>query len=402
MKYLSVDCNYNDPELSDYEIVERKGLGHPDSLADGIANLVSIEYSKYCLKNFGHVLHHNVDKVYIGGGMFLSDFGSAKMVEPISVVINGRMSDRFGKSLIDVKKIQRDAAKKYLSWVLPELDATKDVVITPNASQNMPNISHPYWYRPRGVEDLPEIRELQANDTSVIASYSPLTMTERLVLAIEKYFWVFEGNSFRPKFKDLGQDIKVMGERYKTEINIILCVPVLAKAVFSEEQYYSKISAIEKKLTMYAKEIVGGSGLKVHLKVNPMIGPKPKIYILGAGSCIEGGEEGLVGRGNDYRGIISMSRPHIMEAPFGKNPVYHSGRVLSCLTSNLADAITKKLGAKCTVIAMTRNHFSLVPPSRLIIKLDKKIDRKDILAVIKKDFLGVDYILEILKKTIPY
>ena len=64
---ISFVSQYNDLENSVFEIVERKGLGHPDSLADGLANAISVSYSKHCLKNFGYVLHHNVDKLYIGG-----------------------------------------------------------------------------------------------------------------------------------------------------------------------------------------------------------------------------------------------------------------------------------------------------------------------------------------------
>jgi S-adenosylmethionine synthetase len=35
------------------EIVERKGIGHPDSLCDGIAERISREYSAWCLDNLG-------------------------------------------------------------------------------------------------------------------------------------------------------------------------------------------------------------------------------------------------------------------------------------------------------------------------------------------------------------
>lgn len=106
---ISLIYQYDSPERIDLEIVERKGLGHPDSLADGLANSISISYSKYCLKNFGHVLHHNVDKLYIGGGMFLSKYQKTKMVKPIKVVVNGRFSNKFGKIKIDLKTIQENA-----------------------------------------------------------------------------------------------------------------------------------------------------------------------------------------------------------------------------------------------------------------------------------------------------
>jgi S-adenosylmethionine synthetase len=44
MKGLQVTADYRDPSLESFEVVERKGVGHPDSLADALANEVSIAY----------------------------------------------------------------------------------------------------------------------------------------------------------------------------------------------------------------------------------------------------------------------------------------------------------------------------------------------------------------------
>ena len=50
------------------EVVERKGIGHPDSLIDGIMEEISRELSKTYIEEFGKILHHNVDKGQICGG----------------------------------------------------------------------------------------------------------------------------------------------------------------------------------------------------------------------------------------------------------------------------------------------------------------------------------------------
>jgi len=50
------------------EIVERKGIGHPDSLCDGIAERISVEYTRWCQENLGVLLHHNFDKVQLVAG----------------------------------------------------------------------------------------------------------------------------------------------------------------------------------------------------------------------------------------------------------------------------------------------------------------------------------------------
>ena len=66
MRFLTVARDFLDPATFPIEMVERKGVGHPDSLADALANEISVVFSRHCLERFGLVLHHNLDKLYIG------------------------------------------------------------------------------------------------------------------------------------------------------------------------------------------------------------------------------------------------------------------------------------------------------------------------------------------------
>jgi S-adenosylmethionine synthetase len=50
------------------EIVERKGLGHPDTICDLLSERLSVALSKYYLGQFGLILHHNVDKALLAAG----------------------------------------------------------------------------------------------------------------------------------------------------------------------------------------------------------------------------------------------------------------------------------------------------------------------------------------------
>ena len=47
MKKIIINSDYNDPDNCNIEVVERKGLGHPDSLADMLAKECSRAYSKF-------------------------------------------------------------------------------------------------------------------------------------------------------------------------------------------------------------------------------------------------------------------------------------------------------------------------------------------------------------------
>ena len=50
------------------EIVERKGLGHPDYICDAVMDHISIRLSKEYLEKAGSILHHNVDKSLLAAG----------------------------------------------------------------------------------------------------------------------------------------------------------------------------------------------------------------------------------------------------------------------------------------------------------------------------------------------
>lgn len=392
---------YNNPEKFDIEIVERKGLGHPDSLADGLANAVSVSYSKYCIKKFGYVLHHNVDKLYIGGGMFLSEYKKTKVVKPIKIVINGRFSNKFGNRKINLKDIQEKAVKDYLKMIFPSINLKTDIKIVSNSTQNMPIMNNPYWYTPRDVGDLPEQKKLYANDTAVVVAHSPLTTTEQLTLNLEYFFWNKNGLVIKPKYKYYGQDIKVMSVRNKNKIDCTICIPVISKYIKSEKDYYCRVTKIEKILQNYANDFLKQGKINAKINVNPSGGSLPKKYILGLGSCIEGGEEGVVGRGNYYNGLISIFRPSSVEAPFGKNPFYHTGRVLAYVLNKISSRIYCEVKIKNTVIGITKNQQSLMPPLELFIYTEKKINRQLITDIIQEE-MQKDYLPEILKIKIIY
>ena len=57
------------------EIVERKGIGHPDSICDGIAEAVSRALSQLYLDRVGRVLHYNSDETQLVAGESSPTYG---------------------------------------------------------------------------------------------------------------------------------------------------------------------------------------------------------------------------------------------------------------------------------------------------------------------------------------
>lgn len=398
-----VICNNElmEPEKNHIEIVERKGVGHPDTLADALAEECSRVYSLYCIEHFGTVLHHNIDKLYIGGGCFRGLFGEQNRIAPILIRINGRISNRFGDELIDLEKIFVKTIKTYIGRVLPHIDVNEDIVVDINCTQNTRNHN---WFTPEDIQDIPDSQSIYANDTSTVTAFAPFSTCEQLAFELEHFFWNYDEMFYPvPKFYEFGQDIKVMVTRVDQDIQIQCCVPVISTEIANMDEYYQKVDYIERLLQSQAEEICrkSDSNYTVHVHVNEHLDenglPTKHVYMLIKGTCAECGEEGIVGRGNASNGIIPSFRPHSMEAPAGKNPQYHTGRVLGYLSNYIAQEINKKYLTKVQVIMQTINRGSLIPPYLTVISTDYN-KKDDILSTVNAIMDKFDYRRLILER----
>ena len=366
------------------EIVERKGLGHPDTIADGIAESISIEYSKYCLENFDAILHHNVDKTIVLGGQCDLEYGRGRLLKPFRILLGGRMSRSFGDQEIDVKTIQAKVVKNYFQRILPRLDIDKNLefhVFTSSSSRN------PHWFSPRTVDDLPEYKNPHANDTATTIGFWPLSVLEQIGLASERYFYEFNPE-ISPRFDFVGSDIKVMALRRVKEVELTLCVPFHADKINDQKDYFEHKLLIENGLQKLLKEKFGNS-LNIILKVNTQ---DQKIksendngrgrYLTVIGSALDYGEEGISGRGNRCRGLISSMRPSTVESVYGKNPVYHVGKVYSLIAQTIAQQIGTHFNCEATIIITTRNGDPLYSPYNVVVETSKTVDKKAVQKII--------------------
>ena len=85
---MKIDAAFTPSDRLPFEIVERKGLGHPDTLADGLAENAEIEYCNYCLREFGCIPHHNFDKLTLR--MCKQIWVGGKFTEPVRLTFLGR------------------------------------------------------------------------------------------------------------------------------------------------------------------------------------------------------------------------------------------------------------------------------------------------------------------------
>lgn len=356
--------------LRPVEIVERKGLGHPDTLADGVAEAISTAYSRFCLERFGAVLHHNVDKLAFIGGEAHADFGIGTMLAPIRLVLNGRMSDRFADVVIDYAEIQDSAARDYLRRRLPHLNVDQWIE-TLHMTTHFSHHSH--WYRPRSLEDVPDATHPEASDTAVCVGYWPLSRTERLVLELERSLY---DETLAPRFPFLGQDVKILAVRTGQNVDVTMCVPFIAQLTPTVGFYREHLSVLHRTLHAHAHELMPECEVTLSLNTRDRV-DRNDFYLTVTGTALEGGEEGVVGRGNRINGLTSSVRPYCVEAPHGKNPRFGTGKVYGYLAQRLAQVLSSELSCACTVFLTSQNGAPLDVPRHVIVELGQQHEPRE-------------------------
>ena len=381
---LKITKDYKDPERN-IEIVERKGIGHPDTIADKLATECSRVYSVYCKKHFNCILHHNIDKLYVGGGLFLLENNKIKKYNKIRVELNGRVSNTMNGEKIDLESIFIPTIKEYFKSIMPRINPDEDLDIKINCTQFS---KREYWYEPRNVDDVPDSKELFAADTSLCVIHSSKTFCENLAFELEQSFWSYDERGYaHPKYSDVGQDIKVMVSRIENDVTATLCVPVYKDLYSNKEEYDNIIKKHEERLTNIAYTIHNPKNYNFKIEINRMPDNSYRNYSLVLGSCIECGEEGLVGRGNNAQGLISTFREHTVEAPCGKNERYHTGRVINFMGIKALNRIDKELNIKATLYCLTRNRGSLTEPFLFYLSINDTSKEQEVRKIISEEFI---------------
>jgi len=69
------------------EVVERKGLGHPDYICDSIMNQVSVDLCREYIDRFGAIMHHNIDKGMLVAGEVKTKFQGGVILKPMRIIL---------------------------------------------------------------------------------------------------------------------------------------------------------------------------------------------------------------------------------------------------------------------------------------------------------------------------
>jgi len=323
------------------ELVERKGLGHPDTVCDSLVEAVSVALNRMYLDRLGAIAHYNIDKALLVAGQCAKTFGSGSMSRPLQLYVGDRATYEVGGARLPVEETAREAVERWVGAHLPGVRASRDL--------QMRFVLAP------GSEELRRIYsqqdpEIASNDTCGASGYAPLTATEEMVLAVERFL---NSPEFKVLFPDTGQDVKVLGVREDERLALTVAMPLSCLHIASEAAYFRRKDEI-----LHALETRFRSApLKTDWRLNCLdragLG-LAGVYLTLTGTSAEDADSGQVGRGNRVNGLIAFSRPTGGEAAAGKNPVAHAGKVYSVLSHRLARLIL----ARCPELLEVYVHLA--------------------------------------------
>ena len=312
------------------EIVERKGVGHPDSICDAIMERVSIALSKEYLQRFGAILHHNIDKALLVAGAADVAFGGGRVTEPMRLIFGDRATAVVNGEHVPVGDIAVATARVWfrenLRFVDPERDVTYDVQIKPGSPELVDIFKR----------DMPG-----ANDTSAAVGYAPLTQTEEIVRRVEQ---LMNSRTFKEDFPEAGEDIKIMGFRQGQELSLTAAVAFVDRFLDGEAAYFRRKQEMHDAVHDFVLRHTTFDG--VRLDINTLDQPGRGlggVYLTVTGTSAESGDSGQIGRGNKVNGVISLNRPMGTEAAAGKNPVSHVGKIYTIMTHQVAARIYEEV-----------------------------------------------------------
>jgi len=319
------------------EMVERKGIGHPDSICDAIMDRVSVELSKEYLSQFGRILHHNIDKAFLVAGDAQVKFGGGTILEPMKLIFGDRATYSLNGRELPIREIAIRTAK---NWIRENLRFVEPG--GPDAGDG-PHVTYQVEIKPGSAElvDIFSRDTTVANDTSAAVGYWPMTETERLVRETEQYI---NSRTFKEAFPETGEDVKVMGVRMGRELRLTAAVAFVDRFIEGEAQYFRRKQALYDAVMGFLTPRTTMAQVAFDLNTLDEAGRGlGGVYLSVLGTSAESGDSGQIGRGNKVNGVIAINRPMGTEAAAGKNPVSHVGKIYSIFTHLVAQKVYEEV-----------------------------------------------------------
>jgi S-adenosylmethionine synthetase len=305
------------------ELVERKGLGHPDTICDCLVEAIAVALNRMYRERTGTILHYNIDKALLVAGRCVMGFGSGEVTRPMSLFVGDRATFEADGVKLPVEETMHEAVDAWVATHLPRVRPGQDLQVR--------SVLAPGSVELRGIFDAPA-GAVVSNDTSGGSGHAPLSPTERTVFDVEQFL---NGADFKTRFPDTGEDVKVFGVREDERLHLTIAMPLVCFATASEAAYFERKDEMLGALAAQFRDVP----LALDWRLNNLDARgrgAAGAYLTVTGTSAENGDSGQVGRGNRANGLIAFARPASGEATAGKNAMAHAGKICSVLSERLA------------------------------------------------------------------
>ncbi len=364
---MNLSITHRKPYQPRVEFVERKGLGHPDTICDHLAEELARELATEYLADTGAVQHFNVDKAVLAAGSVDIGFGGGTHTKRSRLVLVGK-ADFSGRWRPDPEALADEYKGKLLELLPASTPEAFDVEV---------------WLNQSSV-DLQAVVTASdgaplSNDTSFAAVSLPRSPLEALVHQVEHHL---NGAEFQGRVP-VGRDIKVMGARVDDDVRVTVAVPVLATAVANRTDYDDVVAVVADETHRLSVDAFGDD---VVVAVNQAdLDDSP--YLTLTGTSAEAGDDGQVGRGNRFGGLITPYRPMSLEAAAGKNPAAHVGKTYHAVGADIANRLIAESDiSEVTVRLLSSIGSPVTDPQAAHIEVVGPHDEAHIAAVVKDCF----------------
>jgi S-adenosylmethionine synthetase len=352
------------------EFVERKGVGHPDTLCDRLAEDLSRRLAREYTTHTGSVQHFNVDKAVLAAGSVDVGFGGGTYTKPSRLLLVGKADFSRGWEP-DAERLAAES-RDQLMELLPDADPAAFTVEV--------------WLSQSSADLGQLVRQGEvplSNDTSFAAVSLPRSALEEAVYRIEHHL---NSDGFRA-VHPVGRDIKVMGARINAEASVTVAVPVLAPRVASRAEYEEVLGEVRAAVRRVARDLLGDH---VEIRVN-QADAKDSPYLTLSGTSAEAGDDGQVGRGNRFGGLITPYRPMSLEAAAGKNPAAHVGKTYHAVAYDISRRLIDETEvAETTVRLLSSIGSPVTEPQAAHVEVVGNPDEVTVAAVVKECFADWD------------
>jgi S-adenosylmethionine synthetase len=386
-----------------FEVVERKGLGHPDTLCDDLSEVACQALCRYYRDRFGSLLPVKMDQFLLIGAGSRPVFGGGELLGPVHLIVRGTAATVVDGERLPVEDVLLPPLRALLEERLRLPDPARDLEVE---------------WRLREVHyDLARFgrdeHNRAAEDTSLAVGYAPRTALERLVLDLEAHL---QSPGFRAACPALGREVKIMAVRQGDRAALTIAAAMLDGLVPDRRAYDEARSAVLDSARTRCLE----AGLEPEVAVNTFDDISlelrarshtgtyrdvhPEAYILVTGSHAEKGT-GLTGRGNRINGLITPMQPMSIEAPWGKPP-WHPGRLYEVAAFEMAEQVCARTGAHHAAVHLVSRIGSEVgSPDRVLAAVEGgNVSERDVRRVLAEQMARLPELAEALMElpSIPF